>query len=97
MFAILYPPPLQLNGRFWFGDTLCGEKFSKELKNVEDPRQFYNEVSSIKSKIKVSVFFMSVVPQMAENYEEVVRGWGYNMPEVKLFSYFDDSSNTKKN
>jgi len=52
----------QLNGRFWFGDTLCGEKFSKELKNVEDPRQFYNE--------------------MAENYEEVVRGWGYNMPEM---------------
>ena len=51
------PLPLrQLNGRFWFGDTLCGEKFSKELKNVEDPRQFYNEVSSIKSKIKVSVF-----------------------------------------
>ena len=48
--------PRQLNGRFWFGDTLCGEKFSKELKNVEDPRQFYNEVSSIKSKIKVSVF-----------------------------------------
>ena len=46
----------QLNGRFWFGDTLCGEKFSKELKNVEDPRQFYNEVSSKKSKIKVSVF-----------------------------------------
>ena len=38
---------------------------------------------------------MSVVPQMAENYEEVVRGWGYNMPEVKLFSYFDDSSNIK--
>ena len=72
-----------MNGRFWFGDTLCGEKFSKELKNVEDPRQFYNEVSSIKSKIKVSVFFMSVVPQMAENYEEVVRGWGYNMPEVR--------------
>ena len=56
MFAILYLPPPQLNGRFWFGDTLCGEKFSKELKNVEDPRQFYNEVSSIKSKIKVSVF-----------------------------------------
>ena len=26
---------------------------------------------------------MSVVPQMAENYEEVVRGWGYNMPEVR--------------
>ena len=39
---------------------------------------------------------MSLVPQMAENYEEVVRGWGYNMPEVRLFSYFDDSSNTKK-
>ena len=26
---------------------------------------------------------MSLVPQMAENYEEVVRGWGYNMPEVR--------------
>ena len=50
--------PPQLNGRFWFGDTLCGEKFSKELKNVEDPRQFYNEVSSTKSKIKVSVFYV---------------------------------------
>ena len=51
----------QLNGRFWFGDTLCGEKFSKELKNVEDPRQFYNEVSNTTSKIKFqnSVFYVS--------------------------------------
>ena len=56
VFFLSFCSLFQLNGRFWFGDTLCGEKFSKELKNVEDPRQFYNEVSSTKSKIKVSVF-----------------------------------------
>ena len=35
----------QLNGKFWFGDPLSGEKFGKELKNVQDPRQFYNQVA----------------------------------------------------
>ena len=37
----------QLNGKFWFGDPLSGEKFSKELKNVENPRNFYNQVSTL--------------------------------------------------
>ena len=35
---------------------------------------------------------------MAENYEEVVRGWGYNMPEVtnKLNSMIDPDPDHQK-
>ena len=126
----------QLNGKFWFGDPLSGDKFSKELKNVQDPRHFYNQVTCTFLFIIVNVFFMIrifhhaqqqhhhslhhlvsftdplasslsatiynivtiinnivtiiynivtilICVKMAENYEEVVRGWGYNMPEVK--------------
>jgi len=52
----------QLKGKFWFIDPRNGDRFSKTIKNVVDPKDYYEE--------------------MAGTYEEVVRAWGYNMPEV---------------
>ena len=51
-----------INGKFWFGDLECGEKFAGDINSIGDPRTYYEN--------------------MALEYEEVVRGWGYNMPEV---------------
>ena len=36
----------------------------------------------VSSTIIFNILIISILYQMAENYEEVVRGWGYNMPEV---------------
>ena len=54
----------QIGGKFWFGDSECGERFANvgDINSIGDPGEYYDD--------------------MAGSYEEVVRGWGYNMPEV---------------
>ena len=54
----------QISGKFWFGDSECGERFANvgDINSIGDPGEYYDD--------------------MAGSYEEVVRGWGYNMPEV---------------
>ena len=69
----------QLNGKFWFGDPLSGEKFSKELKNVENPRNFYNQVSTFMTStifdILTSTIFNILIILILIRWRKTTRRW----------------------
>ena len=56
----------KIDGKFWFLDVESGDKFADILR---DSVRNVSDPTELYNKL-------------AESYEEVVRGWGYNMPEI---------------